>query len=75
MGYIIGMKAFTSAVIGGIGSLPGAMLGGLLLGLLEAGGTHIFGSAWKDVFAFIILIVMLIFKPTGLLGKTEIERM
>ena len=75
MGYIIGMKAFTSAVIGGIGSIPGAMLGGLLLGLLEAGGTHLFGSAWKDVFAFIILIVMLIFKPTGLLGRTEIERM
>ena len=75
MGYIIGMKAFTSAVIGGIGSIPGAMLGGLLLGLLEAIGTHFFGSAWKDVFAFVILIVMLIFKPTGLLGKTEIERM
>jgi branched-chain amino acid transport system permease protein len=51
------------------------MLGGLLLGLLEAAGTHFFGSAWKDVFAFVILIVMLIFKPTGLLGKTEIERM
>jgi len=75
MGYIIGMKAFTSAVIGGIGSIPGAMLGGLLLGLLEAAGTQLYGSAWKDVFAFVVLIVMLIFKPTGLLGKTEIERM
>ena len=75
MGYIIGMKAFTSAVIGGIGSLPGAMLGGLVLGLLEAAGTQVIGSEWKDVFAFGILIIMLIFRPNGLLGKTEIERM
>ena len=75
MGYIIGLKAFTAAVIGGIGSLPGAMLGGLLLGLLEAVGTQRLGSEWKDVFAFGILIVMLIFRPNGLLGKTEIERM
>ena len=75
MGYIIGMKAFTAAVIGGIGSLPGAMLGGLVLGLLEAAGTQVIGSAWKDVFAFAILIIMLIFRPNGLLGKTEIERM
>ena len=75
MGYLIGIKAFTSAVIGGIGSLPGAMLGGLVLGLLEAAGTQFIGSAWKDVFAFVILIIMLIFRPTGLLGRTEIERM
>ncbi|HZW98295.1 MAG TPA: branched-chain amino acid ABC transporter permease [Bacillota bacterium] len=75
MGYIMGMKAFTAAVIGGIGSIPGAMLGGLLLGLLEAAGTQVLGSSWKDVFAFGILIIMLIFKPTGLLGKTEVERM
>jgi branched-chain amino acid transport system permease protein len=75
MGYMIGMKAFTAAVIGGIGSLPGAMLGGLVLGILEAVGTQRLGSEWKDVFAFGILIVMLIFRPNGLLGKTEIERM
>ena len=77
MGYIMGIKAFTAAVIGGIGSLPGAMLGGLLLGLLEAAGTQIsfIGSEWKDVFSFGLLIFMLIFKPTGLLGVTEIERM
>jgi len=75
MGYIIGLKAFTAAVIGGIGSLPGAMLGGILLGLLEAVGTQRLGSEWKDVFAFGILIIMLIFRPNGLLGKTEIERM
>jgi branched-chain amino acid transport system permease protein len=75
MGYIIGINAFTAAVIGGIGSLPGAMLGGLLLGILEAAGTQFIGSEWKDVFAFAILISMLIFRPNGLMGKTEIERM
>jgi len=75
MGYMFGIKAFTAAVIGGIGSIPGAMLGGLLLGLLEAIGTQFVGSQWKDVFAFGLLIVILIFRPNGLMGKTEIERM
>ena len=77
MGFVIGLKAFTAAVIGGIGSIPGAMLGGLVLGLLEAFGTQIpaIGTEWKDVFSFGILILLLVFKPTGLLGKTEIERM
>lgn len=77
MGFVIGLKAFTSAVIGGIGSIPGAMLGGLLLGLLESFGTQIpfIGTEWKDVFSFGILILLLVFKPTGILGKTEIERM
>lgn len=77
MGFLIGLKAFTAAVIGGIGSIPGAMLGGLILGLLESFGTQIpgVGGEWKDVFAFVILILMLVFKPTGLLGKSEVERM
>jgi branched-chain amino acid transport system permease protein len=77
MGFLIGLKAFTAAVIGGIGSIPGAMLGGLILGLLESFGTQIpgVGSAWKDVFSFSILILVLVFKPTGLLGKSEQERM
>jgi len=77
MGFLIGLKAFTAAVIGGIGSIPGAMLGGLVLGLLEAFGTQIpgIGSEWKDVFSFSVLILVLVFKPTGLLGKSEQERM
>lgn len=77
MGFMIGLKAFTAAVIGGIGSIPGAMLGGLLLGLLEAFGTqiHAVGSEWKDVFVFGVLILLLVVKPTGLLGRAEIERM
>ncbi len=77
MGFLIGLKAFTAAVIGGIGSIPGAMLGGLILGLLEAFGTQIqaIGSEWKDVFVFAILILLLVFKPTGLLGRPEVERM
>lgn len=77
MGFLIGLKAFTAAVIGGIGSIPGAMLGGLILGMLESFGTQIpgVGSEWKDVFSFSILILVLVFKPTGLLGKPEQERM
>ncbi len=77
MGFIIGIKAFTAAVLGGIGILPGAMLGGLLLGTLESFGTQIpwIGSQWKDVFSFGILILVLVFRPNGLLGRTTIERM
>lgn len=81
-GFILGMKAFTAAVLGGIGSIPGAMLGGILLGLLEMFGAgflgvltnNVFGSEYKDVFAFAILILILIFKPSGLLGKTAGEK-
>jgi len=77
MGFLIGIKAFTAAVIGGIGIIPGAMLGGLFLGILEAFATQVpfIGSQWKDVFSFIFLILFLIFKPTGLLGRVESERM
>ncbi|MEZ2330127.1 branched-chain amino acid ABC transporter permease [Mesorhizobium sp. RCC_202] len=76
MGFIMGLKAFTAAVIGGIGSVPGAMLGGLLLGLLEAFGSSLpfVGSEWRDVFVFGTLILFLVFKPTGLLGRSVVER-
>ena len=81
-GFIIGMKAFTAAVFGGIGKIPGAMLGGVLLGLIEVFGASflgaltggVFGSEYKDVLAFAILILILIFKPSGLLGKPVGEK-
>jgi branched-chain amino acid transport system permease protein len=69
MGYVYGLKAFTAAVMGGIGNIPGAMLGGLLLGVLETLAAGYFAAEWKDVIAFAILIAVLIFKPTGLLGE------
>ncbi len=76
MGFIMGLKAFTAAVIGGIGSVPGAMLGGLMLGLLEAFGSSLpfVSSAWRDVFVFGTLIAFLVLKPTGILGRSVVER-
>ncbi|MEO7125751.1 MAG: branched-chain amino acid ABC transporter permease [Nakamurella sp.] len=74
MGFIIGLKAFTAAVIGGIGSIPGAMLGGLTLGLLESFGAYFLGGQWRDVFTFGVLILLLTFRPTGLLGERVTER-
>ncbi|GIH99897.1 branched-chain amino acid ABC transporter permease [Planobispora takensis] len=74
MGFLIGLKAFTAAVIGGIGNIPGTMLGGLLLGLLESFGTFWLGGEWRDVFAFGVLIVFLTVRPTGLLGERVTER-
>ncbi|WP_424531673.1 branched-chain amino acid ABC transporter permease [Sphaerisporangium viridialbum] len=74
MGFLIGLKAFTSAVIGGIGNIPGTMLGGLLLGLLESFGTYWLGGEWRDVFAFGVLILFLSVRPTGLLGERVTER-
>ncbi|WP_328666491.1 branched-chain amino acid ABC transporter permease [Streptomyces sp. NBC_00322] len=74
MGFIIGLKAFTAAVIGGIGNLKGTMLGGLVLGLLESFSTDWFGGEWRDVFAFGFLILFLTVRPTGLLGARVTER-
>ncbi|NYD40228.1 branched-chain amino acid ABC transporter permease [Nocardioides panaciterrulae] len=74
MGFVIGLKAFTAAVIGGIGNFPGAMLGGLLLGLLESFGTQWLGGEWRDVFTFAVLILLLSVRPTGLLGERVTER-
>lgn len=69
IGYIAGVKAFTAAVLGGIGNIYGAMVGGLLLGLVESLASGYISSEYKDVYAFIILILILIFRPQGLLGK------
>jgi branched-chain amino acid transport system permease protein len=74
IGFLAGIKAFTAAVLGGIGSLPGAMLGGLLIGLIEAFWSGYFTVEYKDVAAFAILVLVLIFRPTGLLGKPDIEK-
>ena len=82
MGFLLGLKAFTAAVLGGIGNLRGAMLGGLLLGLIESLGAGyigdlsggFFGSNYQDVFAFFVLIAVLVFRPSGLLGERIAER-
>ncbi len=74
IGFLAGIKAFTAAVLGGIGSLPGAMLGGLLIGLIEAFWSGYFTVEYKDVAAFSILVLVLVFRPTGLLGKPDIEK-
>ncbi|MGB8817880.1 MAG: branched-chain amino acid ABC transporter permease LivH [Rhizobiaceae bacterium] len=73
-GFIPGVKAFTAAVLGGIGSLPGAVLGGLLIGLIEALWSAYFSIDYKDVAAFSILAIVLIFMPSGILGRPEVEK-
>ncbi len=74
IGFLAGVKAFTAAVLGGIGSLPGAVLGGLLIGLIETFWSAYFSAQYKDVAAFSILVITLIFLPTGLLGRQEVEK-
>ena len=74
IGFLAGMKAFTAAVLGGIGSIPGAMLGGLVLGLAEGFTAGYFSSDYEDVLAFALLVLILIFRPAGLLGKAAIQK-
>ncbi len=74
MGYLAGIKAFTAAVLGGIGSIPGAMLGGFVLGLIENFGASYVSSVYKDAFAFIVLIITLIVRPSGLLGQKSVDK-
>lgn len=69
-GFILGIKAFSAAVLGGIGNLRGALLGGLLLGVMENYGQILFGTEWRDVVAFVLLILVLMFRPTGILGES-----
>lgn len=75
MGWTYGMKAFTAAILGGIGNIPGAMLGGLLLGVIEALGASYLAMAWKDAIAFLVLILILIIRPTGLLGERVADKL
>jgi branched-chain amino acid transport system permease protein len=82
MGFLLGLKAFSAAVLGGIGNIRGAVLGGFLLGIIEAMGagylsdwTHgLMGSEYKDIFAFLVLIAVLMVRPSGLLGERQSER-
>ncbi|OWT66299.1 high-affinity branched-chain amino acid ABC transporter permease LivH [Candidimonas nitroreducens] len=74
IGFLAGIKAFTAAVLGGIGSVPGAMLGGVLLGLAETLAAAYISSQYKDIVAFALLVLILLFRPTGLLGKPEVEK-
>src|SRR5205814_3333688 len=69
-GFQLGISAFTAAVLGGIGNLRGALLGGLLLGLAENYGASVFGGQWRDIVAFVLLVVILMFRPTGILGES-----
>jgi branched-chain amino acid transport system permease protein len=73
-GFVPGVKAFTAAVLGGIGSLPGAVLGGLIIGLIETFWSAYFSIEYKDVAAFSILAIVLIFMPSGILGRAEVEK-
>ena len=74
MGFAAGLKGFTAAVVGGIGSIPGAMLGGLLIGLAEAFSAAYISSTFQDLIVFMILIAVMLFRPTGLLGKADIRK-
>ena len=73
-GYMAGLKAFTAAVLGGIGNIPGAMVGGVLIGVLEGLGAGYLSSEWKNVFAFFILILILLFRPSGILGARVVKK-
>ena len=74
IGFMAGMKAFTAAVLGGIGSIPGAMIGGLVLGVAEALTSAYLSTEYKDVVSFALLIVVLLIMPTGILGRPEVEK-
>ena len=74
MGWTYGIRAFTAAIMGGIGNIPGAMIGGLLLGIIETLGAGYISATWKDAISFAILIFILIWRPTGLLGERVADK-
>jgi branched-chain amino acid transport system permease protein len=69
-GFLIGIKAFTAAVMGGIGNLRGALIGGFALGVMQNWGAAVFGTQWQDVVAFVLLVLLLLIRPTGILGES-----
>lgn len=74
MGYLLGMKAFAAAILGGIGSIPGAVLGGFIIGAIESLGAGYISSSYRDAFAFLVMIIILIIRPSGLLGAKHIDK-
>ncbi|MDO4553876.1 MAG: branched-chain amino acid ABC transporter permease [Lachnospiraceae bacterium] len=74
MGYLLGMKAFASAILGGIGSIPGAVLGGFVIGIIESLGAGYISSGYRDAYAFIIMIIVLVIRPSGFLGAKRIDK-
>lgn len=74
MGYLLGMKAFAAAILGGIGSIPGAVFGGFIIGVIESLGAGYISSAYRDAFAFLVMILILIIRPAGLLGAKHIDK-
>jgi branched-chain amino acid transport system permease protein len=74
MGFRLGIKGFAAAVLGGFGNIPGSMIGGIVLGLLETIGGSFISSGYKDCIAFVVLILVLIFKPAGIMGKFHVEK-
>jgi branched-chain amino acid transport system permease protein len=74
MGYVAGVKAFAAAVLGGIGSVPGAMIGGIVLGIAEALGAGYISSLYRDGIAYAVMIAVIIFRPSGILGKSSVEK-
>lgn len=74
MGYLLGMKAFAAAILGGIGSIPGAVFGGFIIGVIESLGAGYISSAYRDTFAFLVMILILIIRPAGLLGAKHIDK-
>jgi branched-chain amino acid transport system permease protein len=74
IGYVAGLRAFTAAVLGGIGNIPGAVLGGLLIGFIEALSGQFIGNQWSDVVIFSLLVIIMVFRPSGLLGQTRVTR-
>lgn len=74
MGYMLGMKAFAAAILGGIGSIPGAVIGGFVIGIIESLGSGYISSGYRDAYAFIVMIVILVIRPSGILGKKQVDK-